>query len=96
MNYVAHKLTKDNIYDVCVAANPTMIHLLAGINPASMGKAPYKPAFQGALSLKGIDLGLPVSPFCNVYSPAVSSFIGGDITGDFSLRPGGSGEKTLY
>jgi len=93
-----HKLTKDNIYDVCVAANPTMIHLLAGINPASMGKAPYKPAFQGALSLKGIDLGLPVSPFCNVYClPAVSSFIGGDITGGI-LACGLEvpGEKTLF
>jgi uncharacterized 2Fe-2S/4Fe-4S cluster protein (DUF4445 family) len=93
-----HKLTEDNIYDVCVAANATMIHLLAGINPASMGKAPYKPAFQGALSLKGLELGLPVSSFCNVYClPAVSSFVGGDITGGI-LACGLEvpGEKTLF
>ena len=77
-----HNLTMDNIYDVCVAGNTTMVHLLAGLDPAGMGKTPYLPAFQGALSLNGLTLGLPVAADCNVYClPAVSSFVGGDITG---------------
>ena len=77
-----HNLSADHIYDVCVGANTTIVHLLAGIDPASMGQAPYLPAFQGALSLNGRDLGLPVASACSVYClPAVSSYVGGDITG---------------
>jgi uncharacterized 2Fe-2S/4Fe-4S cluster protein (DUF4445 family) len=93
-----HNLTADNIYDVSVAANTTMIHLLAGINPASMGKSPYVPAFQGALSLNGRELGLPVSPYCDVYClPAVSSFVGGDITaGVLACGLESPKEKTLF
>jgi uncharacterized 2Fe-2S/4Fe-4S cluster protein (DUF4445 family) len=93
-----HNLTADNVYDVCVAGNTTMIHLLAGINPAGMGKTPYLPAFQGALTLNGLNLGLPVAAACNVYClPAVSSFVGGDITGGI-LACGleTTGEKTLF
>ncbi len=93
-----HNLTADNVYDVCVAGNTTMIHLLAGINPAAMGKTPYLPAFQGPLSLQGLHLGLPIAAGCNVYClPAVSSFVGGDITGGI-LACGleSPGEKTLF
>ncbi len=93
-----HDLIADNIYAVSVAANTTMIHLLAGINPEGMGKSPYTPAFQGALSLKGLDLGLPVSPYCDVYClPTVSSFIGGDITaGVLACSLENANEKTLF
>ena len=93
-----HNLTMDNIYDVTVAANATMIHLLAGISPESMGKSPYMPAFQGVLSLSGLDLGLPVSPYCRVYClPAVSSFVGGDITaGILACGLEDPSEKTLF
>ncbi len=73
-------ISEYEIYDITVAANTTMIHLLGGINPESLGKSPYIPGFQGVLSLNGRDLGLPVSPYCQVYClPAISSFVGGDI-----------------
>ncbi|NLO21062.1 MAG: DUF4445 domain-containing protein [Syntrophomonadaceae bacterium] len=75
-------VTGKDIYDITVAGNTTMIHLLAGIDPSSMGKSPYLPAFNGALTLNGDkELGLPVSSHCQVYClPAVSAFVGGDIT----------------
>lgn len=64
---------------VVVAANTTMVHLLAGYPPASLASAPYKPAFEGALSLAPEVLKLPVP--CNVDClPAVASYVGGDIT----------------
>lgn len=71
-----------DIYEITVGANNTMVHLLAGKDPASLGKSPYLPAFQGALWLQAVqDLQLPVSAFCSVYClPAVSAFVGGDIT----------------
>ncbi len=74
--------TGEDICDITVAGNTTMIHFLAGIDPSSLGKSPYLPAFNGALTLKGYkDLGLPVSSHCQLYClPAVSAFVGGDIT----------------
>jgi len=93
-----HKLKPDEINDVSVAANTTMIHLLAGINPIGLGKWPYIPEFEGALSINGQDLGLKVSHDCNVYClPIVSAFIGGDITaGVLACDLENSRESTLF
>ena len=76
------EITAADVYDVTVGANNTMIHLLAGIDPSSMGTAPYLPAFDGPQILNGVDdLELPVNRHCSVYCvPAVSAFVGGDIT----------------
>lgn len=70
------QLTPETVKLVSIAGNTTMIHLLAGINPGSMGAAPYLPAFSGALHLTAAELGLPLS--CPVYClPAVAAFVGG-------------------
>lgn len=72
------QLTPEAVKLVSIAGNTTMIHLLAGIDPGSMGAAPYLPAFSGALRLAAAELGLPLS--CPVYClPAVAAFVGGDI-----------------
>lgn len=66
---------------VSVAGNTTMIHLLGGIDPTGLGRAPYLPAFSGPLLLPAGALGLPLAEDCPVYClPAVSAFVGGDIT----------------
>ncbi|MEN6349430.1 MAG: ASKHA domain-containing protein [Syntrophomonas sp.] len=76
-----HQIGTDDIHDISVAANTTMIHFLAGINPQSLGKWPYKPAFEGALTFKCQALGLNAAYDSDVYClPIVSAFIGGDIT----------------
>ena len=76
------EICANDVYDVTVGANNTMIHLLVGADPSSMGTTPYLPAFEGPQIVNGVkDLGLPVNPLCQVYCvPAVSSFVGGDIT----------------
>lgn len=78
----SHSLSATDIYEITVGGNATMIHLLAGIDPASMGVAPYTPGFRGPLVMNAVrDLQLPVSKKCSVYClPAVSAFVGGDIT----------------
>lgn len=74
-------LRPDDIYAVTVGGNNTMIHLLVGRDPSSMGQVPYRPSFTGALTISGTELELPVSPLCQVYClPAVSAYVGGDIT----------------
>lgn len=78
----SHAVTANDIYEITVGGNTTMIHLLAGIDPASMGMAPYTPGFRGPLIMNAVrDLQLPVSEKCSVYClPSVSAFVGGDIT----------------
>lgn len=73
-------INPENIYEVSVAANSTMIHLFLGVNPKSIGKYPYTNIFCMAKNIKSRDIGLKISPFGRVYCvPSVSSYIGGDI-----------------
>lgn len=66
---------------ITIAANTTMVHLLAGQPVASLGSFPYSPAFYGPWRVKGADWQLPVASYCPVYClPAVAAFVGGDIT----------------
>jgi uncharacterized 2Fe-2S/4Fe-4S cluster protein (DUF4445 family) len=66
---------------IAVAGNTTMIHLLLGVDPISMARAPYQPVFTQAVKLTAGELNLPVAEDGLVYClPAVSSYVGGDIT----------------
>jgi len=76
----ANQVHKENIYDITVAANTTMLHLLLGVDPVTIGRAPYVPVFTSHTSLPAASLGLQISPFGRLYSlPAVSGYIGADI-----------------
>jgi len=66
---------------IVISGNTTMIHLLGGIDPAPLGRAPYKPEFSGPLKFPASQLVEGVPAEAEVYClPAVSAFIGGDIT----------------
>lgn len=68
------------IKKIIAAGNPTMIHLLLGINPHSIARAPYQPAFTGAVRLQADKLHLPAAEDCLIYClPAAAAFVGGDI-----------------
>lgn len=70
-----------HIYEVSVAANTTMNHLLMGIDPSSLGRAPYVPIMTAAQNIAASELGLrhlAVSARVQVL-PAVSSFVGSDV-----------------
>ena len=71
--------------DICgyvVAANCTMLHLLLGVDPAGISRAPFIPAFKEGQMLKASDIGLlPGNPDAGLYClPSVSAYIGADIT----------------
>lgn len=86
------------IVRVTVGGNTTMIHLLLGIDPIGLARAPYQPAFHGAVRIKAEALGLNFAEEAELYClPAISSFVGGDITAgilacDLSSLP----EKVLF
>ena len=62
-----------------VVGNPTMIHILAGVSPVSIGIAPFAPVFSGSKEFPGEALGLPVGTV--VLLPAVkgAGYLGSDL-----------------
>lgn len=69
-----------HIYEITIAANTTMLHLLLGVDPTGIGKSPYVPAFTRGLTIPARELQLDIAACGEVYClPSVSSFIGADI-----------------
>jgi uncharacterized 2Fe-2S/4Fe-4S cluster protein (DUF4445 family) len=76
-------IDREDIYEVVVAGNTVMTHMLLGIDPAYMIAEPYVPVVRRALSVSTGKIGIA----CNAHGglfvfPAVSDFIGGDIIAD--------------
>lgn len=71
---------RENIYEIAVAANCTMMHMLLGIDAVSIGKAPYAPMFVRARDIPASQIGLRAAKGARLYClPAVSAYIGADI-----------------
>jgi len=77
-----------NIYEVIYCGNTCMLHLGAGVNPASLGKYPYTPVIWGNQYFTAGDVGLASVPRARVYfPPIISTYVGADITaGILGLR----------
>jgi uncharacterized 2Fe-2S/4Fe-4S cluster protein (DUF4445 family) len=73
------QLDGDSISEMVVVGNPAMIHILAGVDPKSIGISPYQPAFYDARCFKSGELGFGLQDFMVQTLPQVSGFIGGDI-----------------
>lgn len=69
------------VTQMAVAANTTMCHLLTGLAPDGMGAAPFTPLSRFGDTYNARALSLPFEG--SVYiAPAVSGYVGGDITAD--------------
>ncbi|MCP5094865.1 MAG: 2Fe-2S iron-sulfur cluster binding domain-containing protein, partial [Chloroflexi bacterium] len=55
-------VSASELYEVVVAGNATMIHLLLGIDPTAIGVEPFIPTFDDALEIKAADIGLRIHP----------------------------------
>jgi uncharacterized 2Fe-2S/4Fe-4S cluster protein (DUF4445 family) len=72
---------RGRIYEAVFSGNTTMLHLAAGVDPKSLGKYPYTPAWSGDHQVRAADIGLCISEFGNVYLPPIlSAYVGADIT----------------
>jgi uncharacterized 2Fe-2S/4Fe-4S cluster protein (DUF4445 family) len=68
------------IYEVTVAGNLTMMHLLLGIDPEPISVTPFAPAISRGLDLRASALGITIHPFGRAYLfPAIGAYVGGDI-----------------
>ncbi|MHB8163745.1 MAG: ASKHA domain-containing protein [Methanoregula sp.] len=85
-------IDREDIYEVVVAGNTVMTHMLLGIDPAYMIAEPYVPVVRRALSVATGRIGIACNKNGGLFVfPAVSDFIGGDIIAD--ILTCGMGEK---
>jgi len=85
-------IDREDIYEVVVAGNTVMTHMLLGIDPAYMIAEPYVPVVRRALSVAATRIGITCNQNCGLFAfPAVSDFIGGDIIAD--ILACGMGER---
>ncbi len=71
----------EEIYEVAVAGNATMTHIVLGIDPEPLGMAPFVMSARAFPELLASDVGVPVHPRARaVVFPAFGAYVGGDIT----------------
>lgn len=87
LNVMIERLCRDGqveageIHGMAIAANTTMCHLLAGLNPQSLGIFPFTPLSFFGQSYKASEMEIAIDGEVYVL-PAVSGYVGGDITAD--------------
>ena len=74
---------RDDIYEVVVAGNTIMAHMLLAIDPSYMIEEPYVPVVRRSLTTSAGKIGLSIKPEGGIFIfPSISDFIGGDIVAD--------------
>ncbi|MDR2725443.1 MAG: ASKHA domain-containing protein, partial [Candidatus Adiutrix sp.] len=92
-----HRIDPRHIRLVSVAANTTMLHLLAGISPASLGAVPFAPVFIRGLDLYPAGFGSgPLTGAGLMTLPSVSAYIGADIVAGVFVCDLASLDRTLF
>ncbi|MBI5015666.1 MAG: DUF4445 domain-containing protein [Deltaproteobacteria bacterium] len=77
-----------DLLDVVAVGNPIMQHLLLGMSPLSLGRAPYLPLCRQGGEVAAERLGLRVFPRAQVHLlPMLSGFIGADTLAALLTRP---------
>jgi len=75
-NVALHDITA-----VICAGNTTMTHLLLGLDPTSIRKAPYVSASADTPPIRAIEIGIQVNPRGLFYAvPSIGGWVGGDVT----------------
>ncbi len=70
-----------HIHEAVLGGNTCMLHIAAAVDPAPLGRAPYRPSLTGGSHLCAAKLGLGIAAHALVYlPPVVSGFVGADIT----------------
>lgn len=76
----ATSVRKEELHDIVVAGNTTMLHLLLGVDSSVIGRAPYKPNFIESKCLFAKDIGIEAGRETMLYClPSLSAYIGADI-----------------
>lgn len=69
----------EKIFKISVVGNPTILHLLAGIDPTNIDQSPYIPVLKSTVSTRANNLDLNIPDQAPVHLlPALSGFVGSD------------------
>ncbi|MEI6205436.1 MAG: ASKHA domain-containing protein [Desulfuromonadales bacterium] len=72
---------QSDIHEAVLSGNTCMLHLLAGVDPAPLGKHPFLPTVRGGDHLPAAEIGLNISSTGLVYlPPVISAYVGADIS----------------
>lgn len=73
-------ISKDEIYKAVFVGNPTMIHLLLGIDPLSIATSPFVPVFADKIEARAQDLELEINKNAILkVLDSISAYVGADI-----------------
>jgi uncharacterized 2Fe-2S/4Fe-4S cluster protein (DUF4445 family) len=74
---------REEVLEVVAAGNATMLHLLLGVDPASIGRSPFVATFLEAQDLRAADAGIVIHPEGRlVLFPSIGAYVGADIVAD--------------
>lgn len=72
-------LAVEDVVDCVWVGNSVMLHLGLGLNPASLGQAPFLPVFGDALDLTAAEVGLHLNPGARLHVlPLIAGYVGAD------------------
>ena len=75
-----NEILPEQIREVTIVGNTTMSHLVLGVNPESIARAPFIPVFCDAQKRIAKELGIHVNPKANVHLlPSIAGHVGSDI-----------------
>jgi len=73
-------ISPNNVYEIAIAGNATMVQLVLGVNPEPVGVAPFITASQNWPVLNAKELGIKIHPGARAYIfPSFGAYVGGDI-----------------
>lgn len=76
-----HSIKSEFICSAAISGNTTMIHLLLGVKPEYIRLEPYTPTLLESPNFRASEIDIDINPEAFVQiSPAVGSYVGGDIT----------------
>jgi uncharacterized 2Fe-2S/4Fe-4S cluster protein (DUF4445 family) len=77
----------EDIVDAVAVGNPTMQHILLGINPEPLGRGPYLPVLSQGVDVRAGEIGMNVLRRARLFVlPMVAGYIGGDTLGAVLTR----------
>ncbi len=73
-------ISPNNVYEIAVAGNATMVQLVLGVDPEPVGVAPFITASQNWPVLNAKEFGIEIHPGARAYIfPSFGAYVGGDI-----------------
>jgi uncharacterized 2Fe-2S/4Fe-4S cluster protein (DUF4445 family) len=70
------------VYEVVVAGNATMLHLLLGLDPEAIGVMPFIPVTEDLVQVSAHEIGLQILPQAQVHMlPHLGAYVGADLMG---------------